>query len=80
MSAGKDDFAARMVDILNYGALNVAIGLGYKVGLFEALDASQGPVTPDQLAERCGLNARVVQELVGRRRVGRYCPSDTSGS
>ena len=57
-----DDFAARMVDILNFGALNVAIGLGYKAGLFEALDAADAPVTPDELAEMSGLNARVVRE------------------
>ena len=65
MAADNDGFAARMVDILNYGALNVAICLGYKVGLFEALDASPGPVTLQQLAELSGLNARVVQEWLG---------------
>ena len=65
MAADNDGFVARMVDILNYGALNVAIGLGYKVGLFEALDASPGPVTPQQLAELSGLNARVIQEWLG---------------
>ena len=60
-----NDFAARMVDILNYGALNVAIGLGSKAGLFEGLDAADAPVTPDELAERTGLNARVVREWLG---------------
>lgn len=61
----EDDFSSRMVDILNFGALNVAIGLGYKAGLFEALDSAEGPLTPDQLAEQAGLNARVVREWLG---------------
>jgi hypothetical protein len=45
-----NDFAVRMVDILNYGcALNVAIGLCSKVRLFEALDVADAPVTQKNL-------------------------------
>lgn len=64
--AEEEDFSSRMVDILNYGALNVAIGLGYKQGLFEALDAADEPLTPKELATQAGnLNARVVREWLG---------------
>jgi hypothetical protein len=60
----EEDFSSRMVNILNYGALNVAIGLGYKAGLFEALDAADKPLTPGELAAQAGnLNARVVREI-----------------
>jgi SAM-dependent methyltransferase len=62
----EEDFSSRMVNILNYGALNVAIGLGYKAGLFEALDAADKPLTPGELAAQAGnLNARVVREWLG---------------
>lgn len=63
-----DEFSTRMVDILNYGALNVAIGLGAKTGLFEALDGTseQQPLSVGELAEKAGgLNERVVREWLG---------------
>mmetsp|Transcript_3461 Transcript_3461/g.5777 ORF Transcript_3461/g.5777 Transcript_3461/m.5777 type:complete len:368 (-) Transcript_3461:247-1350(-) len=62
----EEEFASRMVAILNGGALNVAIGLGYKSGLFEALDTADKPLTPVELADQAGnLNARVVREWLG---------------
>jgi hypothetical protein len=73
----QQDFSSRMVDILNHGALNVAIGLGYKVGLFEALDKADEPMTAKKLAAEAnrsvsnsngnggGLNERVVREWLG---------------
>lgn len=61
-----DDFSSRMVDILNASALNVAIGMGSKTGLFEALDAAaQSPLTIEELANAANLNARVVREWLG---------------
>jgi hypothetical protein len=33
-------FQDKMVDILNYGSLNLAMGLGYRAGLFDVMDAT----------------------------------------
>jgi ubiquinone/menaquinone biosynthesis C-methylase UbiE len=61
-----DAFSSRMVDILNASALNVAIGMGSKTGLFEALDAAaQSPLTVEELATAAKLNPRVVREWLG---------------
>ena len=60
-----EDFGCRVTDILNHGALNVAIGLGYRVGLFEALDQAETPLTAEELAARASLHPRVVQEWLG---------------
>jgi 2-polyprenyl-3-methyl-5-hydroxy-6-metoxy-1,4-benzoquinol methylase len=63
-----DDFSSRMVEILNASALNVAIGMGSKTGLFEALDAAssaQSPLTVEELANAARLNPRVVREWLG---------------
>ena len=63
-----DDFSSRMVDILNASALNVAIGMGSKTGLFEALDtvaSAQSPVTVEEIAKAANLNPRVVREWLG---------------
>lgn len=59
-----EDFAARVGQILEHGALNVALGLGYELGLFEALDGA-GPLSCDELAARAGLDARYVLEWLG---------------
>jgi 2-polyprenyl-3-methyl-5-hydroxy-6-metoxy-1,4-benzoquinol methylase len=63
-----DDFSSRMVDILNASALNVAIGMGSKTGLFDVLDAAesaQSPLTVEELANAARLNSRVVREWLG---------------
>ncbi len=33
----KEQFAQKMMDILNYGALNLSMGIGYKTGLFDVM-------------------------------------------
>jgi len=60
-----DEFQTRMVDILNSAALNVAIGIGSKVGLFDALGDAAEPLTAKELAETTELNPRVVREWLG---------------
>jgi ubiquinone/menaquinone biosynthesis C-methylase UbiE len=54
-----------MVDILNYGALNLAMAIGYRTGLFDVMDAFDSPRTVAAIAERGGLNARYVREWLG---------------
>ncbi|WP_419778357.1 hypothetical protein [Maridesulfovibrio sp.] len=42
MSGKAEAFTKKMVDILNSGALNLAMGIGYEAGLFEALSRMGG--------------------------------------
>jgi SAM-dependent methyltransferase len=68
MDESSEDFSSRMVDVLNASALNVAIGMGSKTGLFEALDdaaSAQSPLTVEELANASKLNHRVVREWLG---------------
>jgi 2-polyprenyl-3-methyl-5-hydroxy-6-metoxy-1,4-benzoquinol methylase len=58
-------FADKMVDILNYGALNLAMGLGYRAGLFDAMDAAGRPLHLDEICREKNLDRRYVREWLG---------------
>lgn len=58
-------FSEKMVDILNYGSLNLAMGLGYRVGLFDIMDAVGRPCTVDEICRDANLNHRYVKEWLG---------------
>ena len=77
----KEAFAAKMVEILNYGALNLGIGTGYKAGLFEVMADIAHPATVDQIAEKAGLHPRYVAEWLGIMATGGIVTitSDDSG-
>ena len=61
----RESFSQKMIDILNYGALNLAMGIGYRTGLYEVLDTIGRPETVQRIAEQAGLNARYVREWLG---------------
>ncbi|SDT84407.1 class I SAM-dependent methyltransferase [Desulfobacula phenolica] len=61
----KQDFNRKMVDILNYGALNLAMGIGYKTGLFDVMDTMGAPASVKQIAGSANLNERYVSEWLG---------------
>ncbi len=63
--AKKKRFAARMTDVLNLGALNLAMGIGYRLELFDRLDALGRPASSDAIAARAGLALRYVEEWLG---------------
>ena len=58
-------FAERMTDILNYGALNLAMALGYNTRLFDVMDGFESPQPASDLAYKAGLNERYVREWLG---------------
>ena len=58
-------FAAKMTDVLNYGALNLAMGIGYRLELFDHLDALDKPASSATLAARTGLAVRYIDEWLG---------------
>lgn len=59
------EFAEKMTAILNYGALNLAMGIGYQTGLFDAMDKLGGPETVDVIAAGARLDSRYVREWLG---------------
>lgn len=65
------DFAQKMTDILNYGALNLAMGIGYKNRMFDVLDDLNHPATITEIAVASGLNRRYLKEWLGIMVMGR---------
>lgn len=63
-------FSERMIDILNYGALNLAMGIGYKNRIFDKLDALGKPSTLAEIACATGLNHRYLKEWLGVMAMG----------
>jgi len=60
-----DSFSRKMIDILNYGAINLAMAIGYRLGLFDAMDVFEEPQPASQITARSGLDLRYVQEWLG---------------
>ena len=59
-----EQFAERMMTILNHGALNLMISIGYRTGLFDVM--SELPAsTSEEIAKAAGLNERYVREWLG---------------
>jgi SAM-dependent methyltransferase len=55
-------FSDKMTDILNYGALNLAMAIGYRTGLFDVMDTFDAAQTAECIAARAGLDKRYVKE------------------
>lgn len=64
-TAGKDSFSDRMVEILNSGALNLALAIGYRTGLLDAMDLTENPQSAESIAKKTGLNLRYILEWLG---------------
>ena len=58
-------FAGKMTDILNYSALNLAMAIGYRTGLFDVMDTFDTAQTQQAIADRAGLNPRYIKEWLG---------------
>ena len=59
------NFSEKMAAILNCSALNAAIAIGYRTGLFDVLEALGEPVTIDTLSRSAQLDARYIEEWLG---------------
>lgn len=59
------NFAQKMTDILNYGALNLAMGIGYKNRIFDVLEDLNKPATVEEIAAASGLDFRYLREWLG---------------
>ncbi len=58
-------FAEKMTDILNYSALNLAMAIGYRTGLFDVMDIFDNPRTLREIADHAELNPRYLKEWLG---------------
>lgn len=58
-------FSKKLTDILNYGALNLAMGIGYRLALFDAMDDFEIPASSSAIAEKTGLHERYITEWLG---------------
>jgi len=58
-------FLTHMTNILNYGALNLAMALGYRTRLFDVLDEFEGPQTARFIAKKAELDDRYIEEWLG---------------
>ncbi len=59
------DFSEKLVQILNYGSLNLALGMGYALEIFDVMDDIGRPLTLEALARETGLNPRYLKEWLG---------------
>ncbi len=58
-------FSEKITDILNYSALNLALAIGYRTGLFDVLDRFDTPQKLQAIARSAGMNSRYIQEWLG---------------
>ena len=64
-SEAHETFSRKMVEILNGGAVNAAMAIGYRTGLFDVMDVLEAPQTAAEVAEKAGLAPRYVLEWMG---------------
>lgn len=60
-----NDFSKRLTQILNHGALNLALAIGYKNRIFDVLEDLNRPVTVAEIASASTLSARYLEEWLG---------------
>jgi 2-polyprenyl-3-methyl-5-hydroxy-6-metoxy-1,4-benzoquinol methylase len=60
-----DDFLKRINEILNHGALNLALAIGYKNRIFDILEDLNKPATILEIASAAGLHSRYLKEWLG---------------
>ena len=70
-----ESFGAHMLNILNYGALNIPISLGHQTGLFDTM-ADLPPSTSTEIATAAKLNERYVREWLGAMVTGKIVEYD----
>lgn len=63
--AKTEAFGKKMVDILNNGALNLAMAVGYRQRLFDTMERLGTPSSIEDIACNSGLNPRYIKEWLG---------------
>jgi 2-polyprenyl-3-methyl-5-hydroxy-6-metoxy-1,4-benzoquinol methylase len=68
--ARAEEFAERMVGVLNEGSMALMTSIGHRTGLFDAM-AGLPPSTSEEIASAASLNERYVREWLGAMVVGK---------
>jgi len=76
----REAFAKRMTDLLNAQALGAAMCLGYRAGLFEAMDRLAEPASCARIAREAGLDERYAREWLAAMACGGVVELTASGS
>lgn len=66
-----ENFANSLIDILNSGAIALAMSIGHRTALFDAME-NLPPSTSEQIAQIAGLNERYVREWLGTMVTGGF--------
>ncbi|MFO7445203.1 MAG: class I SAM-dependent methyltransferase [Ignavibacteriaceae bacterium] len=77
-----EDFAGKLLQVMNNGATALMISVGHRTGLFDTLK-KMPPSTSHEIAEASGLNERYVREWLGAMTTGKiveYNPETTTYS
>ncbi|MEQ9641490.1 MAG: class I SAM-dependent methyltransferase [Alphaproteobacteria bacterium] len=69
-NATTENFADRLLDILNAGALSLMVSIGHRSGLFDAM-AAMPPADCEEIARCAGLDERYVREWLAAMVTGR---------
>lgn len=59
-----EQFAEKMITVLNHGALTAMTSIGHRTGLFDIM-SEMPPSTSQEIADKAGLNERYVMEWLG---------------
>lgn len=59
-----EKFVSKLIDIINFGALNLMISIGYRTELFDVMSEID-PAGSETIAQKAGLNERYVREWLG---------------
>ena len=70
-----ENFAGRLIDILNSGGIALAMSIGHRTKLFDAME-NLPPSTSLQIADRTGLNERYVREWLAIMVTGGFIEYD----
>ncbi|GJM15728.1 MAG: transcriptional regulator [Thermodesulfobacteriota bacterium] len=70
-----EQFAEKLMTILNHGAINLMISIGYRTGLFDTMSKLE-PSTSEEIAEASGLDERYVREWLGAMVTGEIIDYD----
>jgi 2-polyprenyl-3-methyl-5-hydroxy-6-metoxy-1,4-benzoquinol methylase len=72
-----EQFAERMVGLIDSASLAIMVSIGHQTGLFDAM-ADLPPATSERIAEAARLNERYVREWLGAMVVGRIVDYDAA--
>ena len=70
-----EQFAEKMLDVLNNGALCLTVSVGHRTGLFDTMSGLPSSTSPE-IAEATGLNERYVREWLGAMTMGEIIEHD----